>query len=208
MPAIHAVVFDLGNVLVEWHPERTFDALIGAERRAALFGAVDLYAMNERVDLGADMTQEVQALAAAHPDWHDEILLWDKHWPDMLRPDIPDTAVLLRALRKRGVAVHALTNFGDGTLDIADGIYPVLGEFDQRFVSGRLGLMKPDPAIYAHVETATGLAPDSLLFTDDRPENIDAASARGWQVHLFEGPDGFRDRLLDEGLLDASDLGR
>lgn len=206
MPPINAVVFDLGNVLVEWHPERTFDSLIGAERRKALFAAVDLMGMNERVDLGADMASAVRELADAHPDWQDEILLWNKHWPDMLAPDIPDTAVLLRALRRRGVAVHALTNFGDGTLDIADRLYPVLTEFDQRFVSGRLGVMKPDHAIYALVEQGIGLDPGTLLFTDDRPENIAAAAARGWQVHLFEGPGGLRDRLLSEGLLSPQDI--
>jgi 2-haloacid dehalogenase len=31
----------------------------------------------------------------------------------------------------------------------------------------------------------------SLLFTDDRADNIDAARARGWQAHLFDGPQGW-----------------
>ena len=50
--SVHAVVFDIGNVLLEWHPERYFDRTIGPERRCAMFAAVDLHAMNDRIDLG------------------------------------------------------------------------------------------------------------------------------------------------------------
>ena len=30
-----AVVFDIGNVLIEWQPERFYDSVIGEERRRA-----------------------------------------------------------------------------------------------------------------------------------------------------------------------------
>jgi 2-haloacid dehalogenase len=40
-----------------------------------------------------------------------------------------------------------------------------------------------------------------LLFVDDRAENIAAARARGWQGHLFDGPQGWAERLIAEGLL-------
>jgi len=37
---VEAVVFDIGNVLLEWHPEHYFDRTIGPERRKAMFAAV------------------------------------------------------------------------------------------------------------------------------------------------------------------------
>jgi 2-haloacid dehalogenase len=40
-----------------------------------------------------------------------------------------------------------------------------------------------------------------LLFTDDRIDNIRAANARGWQTHLFEGPQGWADCVVSHGLL-------
>jgi 2-haloacid dehalogenase len=40
-----------------------------------------------------------------------------------------------------------------------------------------------------------------LLFADDRHDNIAAAKARGWQTHLFDGPAGWAERLVKEGLL-------
>jgi 2-haloacid dehalogenase len=47
-----AVIFDIGNVLIEWQPERYYDRVYGEDRRRALFDAVDLHWMNERVDRG------------------------------------------------------------------------------------------------------------------------------------------------------------
>ena len=34
---VEAVVFDIGNVLIEWQPERYFDSVIGEARRRAMF---------------------------------------------------------------------------------------------------------------------------------------------------------------------------
>ena len=41
--AIEAVVFDIGNVLVEWQPERFYDSAVGETRRREMFAAVDLH---------------------------------------------------------------------------------------------------------------------------------------------------------------------
>lgn len=204
--SINAVIFDIGNVLVRWDPLRMYDETIGEARRKSLFAAVDLDTMNERVDLGEDIAEVVAETAAAHPEHGDAILLWHRRWLDMLRPEIPATARILRALRRRGVPVMALSNFGTTTLELADKTYPVLTEFDRRFISGHLGMMKPDPAIYTLVEQETGLAPETLFFTDDRPDNIEAAALRGWQTHLFTAPETLADRLLRDGLLNAEDL--
>jgi len=43
--------------------------------------------------------------------------------------------------------------------------------------------------------------PGGLLFTDDRIDNIKVAAGRGWRTHLFDGPQGWADRLVAEGLL-------
>lgn len=203
MSRIDAVVFDIGRVLIEWDPARMYDRAIGPERRAALFAEVDLEGMNARIDLGAPFRETIHETALAHPDWAAEIRLWHDRWIEMASPEIPHTVRLLRALRATGVPVLALTNFGDASFDLAAAHYPFFGEFDRAFVSARLGVMKPDPEIYRVLEAESGLAPEALLFTDDRADNIRAAEARGWRGHLFEGPEGLAARLLAEGLLSA-----
>ena len=198
---IDAVIFDIGRVLIEWHPEAVYDRLIGETRRRALFAEVPLFTMNDCIDLGAAFAPSVEALARAHPDRADEILLWRDHWIDMITPAIDGSVTLLRSLRARGMPVHALSNFGIESFATAQAKYPFLTEFDRAFVSGHLRLMKPDPAIYAHVETALGIDPARLLFIDDKAENIAAAAARGWQTHLFDGPGALAARLRTEGLI-------
>jgi 2-haloacid dehalogenase len=202
---INAVIFDIGNVLIEWQPERFYDATIGPERRHAMFSDVDLHAMNDRVDSGGDFATEIARTAQDWPDHADAIRLWHSHWIEMARPDIPHSVRLLRVLRARGVPVFALSNFGLEPFALARGVYPFLDEFDKLFLSGEMGVTKPAPRIYEMLEDRSGLPPASLLFTDDRAENIAAAAARGWQTHLFDGPDGWAQRLVAEGLLQQSE---
>ncbi|MCB1338752.1 MAG: HAD family phosphatase [Maritimibacter sp.] len=200
-PRPEAVVFDIGNVLIEWQPERAYDAMIGPERRAEMFAAVDLHHMNELVDRGHNFRETVYAAAEHYPEFRDEIRMWHDRWLEVAGPEMPHSVRLLRALRAEGVKVFALTNFGIGSFAVAERAWPFLTEFDRRYVSGHLGVTKPDPRIYEAVEVDGGVAPELLLFADDRPDNIAVAEARGWQGHLFETPEGWAARLVEAGLL-------
>ena len=198
---VSAVVFDIGNVLIGWAPEQFFDAAIGADRRQAFFDAVPILAANTAIDRGEPFPDTIIKLADQHPDWTAEITLWHTRWLDMVSPEITRSVRLLRALRRQNIPVFALSNFGAETFEIAKERYPFLAEFDQHYISGVMRLIKPDPAIYAALEAGSGLAPETSLFADDLPENISAAAVRGWQVHLFDGPQGWADCLVAQGLL-------
>jgi 2-haloacid dehalogenase len=198
---IDAVVFDIGNVLIEWQPERHYDRVIGETRRREMFAAVDLHAMNDGVDRGEHFPTKVSKTAAAYPEFAAEIQRWHDDWLHMASPEIPHSVRLLRALRAKGIPVFALSNFGVETFALACETYPFLNEFDQRYISGHMGVIKPDPKIYQMLEDDCGLYPDRLLFTDDRADNIAAADARGWKTHLFTGADGWAAKLIELGLL-------
>ncbi|MDQ2066837.1 HAD family phosphatase [Xinfangfangia sp. CPCC 101601] len=202
-----AVIFDIGNVLIGWQPEAYYDAQIGPTRRQAFFDAVPIHAVNLEIDRGAPFLGSLQELAGDYPDWRDEILGWHKGWLQMVQPVIEESVATLLALKAKGVPVFALTNFGDETFEIALKAFPFLHTFDRAFVSARLRLIKPDPAIYAHVEAVTGLKGDQILFTDDRPENIAAAAERGWQTHLFTGWRAWAQQLVATGLLTEKEAG-
>ncbi len=202
---IEAVVFDIGNVLIEWQPERYYDRVIGEDRRRAMFAQVDLHGMNDLVDQGHHFTQTIYEWAEKYPEWRDEIRMWHDNWIKLAAPEIPHSVRLLRALRAKGVPVFALTNFGVQNFDFATTVYPFLNEFDGQYVSGRMKTVKPHETIYHMVETDCGLPPESLLFADDRLDNIETAQKRGWQTHHFQGPQGWADRLVAEGLLKADD---
>ncbi|MFF4777079.1 HAD family hydrolase [Microtetraspora fusca] len=53
--------------------------------------------------------------------------------------------------------------------------------------SARVGVVKPDPAIYAIAAERAGVPMDRCLFVDDRAENVEAAVALGMTGVLFGG---------------------
>lgn len=61
------------------------------------------------------------------------------------------------------------------------------------------GVIKPDPLICQMVEAGCGLVSACLLSTDDRADNITAATRRGWRAHQFEGWQGWARRLVSVG---------
>ncbi|MEM9429811.1 MAG: HAD-IA family hydrolase [Pseudomonadota bacterium] len=195
-----AVVFDIGNVLMTWDPVRLYRKVTTAEELAALKAEVDLDAMNLEVDRGAPFRETVEATAARHPAYAALIRLWHTRWPEMFGPPIAGSWQILERLQARQIPVFALTNFGRETFQLARGLYPELNRFDQAFVSGELGLLKPAPEIYARLERETGLTGPDLFFTDDRRDNIEAARRLGWQGHVFGGSDGLQAALSRVGL--------
>lgn len=202
-----AVIFDIGNVLTRWQPEAFYDRVIGPDRRRALFAAVDLHHMNDLVDTGALFRETIYDWADRYPDWAPEIRMWYDRWIELASPRIDGSIALQRALRAKGVPVFALTNFGRYSFDEALPKMDFLMEFDRHYVSGRMGVIKPDPLIYQMVEEDCGLPPESLLFTDDRADNITAAARRGWRTHQFESWQGWAARLVAEGLLTNKEAG-
>lgn len=202
-----AVIFDIGNVLTRWQPEAFYDRVIGEDRRRALFAAVDLHGMNDRVDEGALFRETIYDWADANPDWAPEIRMWYDRWIELASPRIEGSIRLQRALRARGVPVFALTNFGRYSFEEAVPRMDFLQDFDRLYVSGVMGVIKPDPRIYQMVEQDCGLPPESLLFTDDRADNITAAARRGWRTHQFESWQGWAARLVAEGLLTKEEAG-
>ena len=202
-----AVIFDVGNVLTRWQPEAFYDRVIGEARRRALFAAVDLHHMNDLVDEGALFRETIYDWAERHPDWGPEIRLWYDRWIELASPRIEGSIRLQRALRAKGVPVFALTNFGRYSFEEALPQMDFLQDFDRLYVSGRMGVIKPDPRIYEMVEADCGLDPTRLLFTDDRADNITAAARRGWRTHQFESWEGWARRLVAEGLLTEGEAG-
>lgn len=206
MTDIKAVVFDIGNVLIAWQPERFYDTVIGTARRKEMFATVDLHGMNDIIDQGGPFRDTIYAWAEKYPEYRAEIRLWYDRWIEMARPAIDLSWQCLYALKRKGIPVFALSNFGIESFAYAETQYPGLKDFDQRYISGHLGVIKPDAQIYAHVETSSGFSGAELVFTDDRAENIAAAAKRGWHTHLFQGPEAWIDCLIGHGLLSDDDL--
>ena len=76
------------------------------------------------------------------------------------------------------------------------------GLFDAVVISGEVGLRKPDPAIYALAADRLGLPPQGIVFVDDLPPNVRAATEAGMTAVLHTDADSTVEEL--ESLLDVS----
>ena len=74
-----------------------------------------------------------------------------------------------------------------------------------RFTSFRIGVMKPDPLIFAHVEVQAGAPPETILYFDDDAANVRAARDRGWCAHQID-PRGDTAAQMAERLSAMCDL--
>ncbi len=112
-----AVIFDIGNVLCYWWPEAFYDARFGEARRRTFFDAVPIHEANVAIDGGARFDETLAGLIRDYPAYTEELALWRDEWAGTLGPVIEESVATLRALKAKGVPVHALTNYGDETFE-------------------------------------------------------------------------------------------
>jgi 2-haloacid dehalogenase len=197
------VLFDLGNVLVGWDPRNLYGKLFPGRRQEMEYFLSHIcdQAWNERHDGGESFPDNVENLARQHPWYRAEIEAYWQRWPETMSGEIAGSVRLLQRLHDRNVTLHALTNWSADTFPFAEAAYPWLRLFGHIVVSGRIGLIKPDPAIFLHAVEQCPLTPERTLFVDDARRNVDAASALGFHVHLFESPGSLEHCLKGHGLL-------
>ncbi|TCT11738.1 2-haloacid dehalogenase [Tepidamorphus gemmatus] len=193
---LRAVVFDVGNVLLDWNPAYLYDKLIpDREERAWFLTHVLTPGWHAEQDRGRSCAAGVAALSERFPGSSALIAAFYERWLETISGPIEGTVEILTDLKRNGVAVHALTNFSAELWQTTCAAYPFLGDFDQAVVSGEVGFIKPDPRIFDVLCARTGLAPADMLFIDDREDNVEAARQLGFRTIRFTGPDALAGEL-------------
>lgn len=201
-PTPCGVVWDLGNVLIDWQPERAVAEGLGSEESRRFFGAADLdfHDWNRRLDAGELSWDDAEAeIGRTHPHWLAHVRAYRSHFAATL-DEVPGSRALVADLRAAGVRQWGLTNWSAELYLHAPERFDVLGLLEDVLVSGREGVAKPDPRIYRLLVARTGLAPDELVFLDDKPGNVEAARAEGLQGLVFTDADTARADLRSLGL--------
>jgi putative hydrolase of the HAD superfamily len=110
------------------------------------------------------------------------------------RGPYPGAVELLDALSAAGVPTACLSNTNDPHWrlmnDPVSHTYFPFHKLTHAFASHLVRLRKPDDAIYAHVERATGVPGEKIVFFDDVEENVEGARRCGWRAcHVDPRPD-------------------
>jgi len=187
MTPIRHIVFDIGRVLIHYDPELPFSRLIpDSTERQRFFAEVCTHEWNLEQDRGRSWQDAEDHLIASHPNHADNIRSFRRHWHEMVPHAYEDSVAIMEGLIDAGHDVTMLTNFAVDTLAEARERFAFLSRPRGVTISGEVGLIKPDRAIYdLHAETF-GLAPEATLFIDDSPKNVDGAIAAGWHSVLFQ----------------------
>ena len=202
MRAPSAVLFDVGNVIVRWDPRNLYAKIFADPAECERFLAeVCTIPWHVEHDLGATMADNTARLIARFPEYAGPIRAWDERWEEMFSGPIPETVEAIEALAARGVALYGLTNMPAEKADGCFAMSPAFRHFRDIVVSGREGVIKPDPRAFEIACERAGLAPDELLLVDDSPANIEVAHRLGFDVHLFDDPAALRPALESRGLL-------
>lgn len=203
MAQITTVVFDIGNVLIRWQPERALRRHL-PQRAAALawLDRVGFYDWNLEQDRGRSLAEALPVLAAAHPEAADYLHDYADTFAETIREPIAGTWALAERLAARGTPLHAITNWSAELYPVARALYPRLDTlFGVTVVSGVERVIKPDPAIYRRLLARTGAAAAECLFIDDSARNVAGAQAVGMAAHHFTDPAPLEAELARRGLL-------
>ncbi len=188
-----AVVFDLGNVLVEWDPTRLFTQECIHE--------IDFFTWNAELDGGSDFAATVATVRTQYPHWSGPLDAFRDRWADILGPVDTEVVAIVDDLRAAGVRLYLLSNSSTETLPRSADVAALLTRFDGVLVSGEVGLLKPDAAIYELAAGRFELDGPRTWFVDDSQANVDAAISVGWNAIHFTDAAALRAELAVAGLL-------
>jgi HAD superfamily hydrolase (TIGR01509 family) len=202
MPLPSVIVFDLGKVLVD------FDYSI-AGRRIAARGTMTIQEIAQYInqsslfvqyELGALTTQQFYAEICRVTGFRGSLAEFSECFADIFVP-IEPMVQLQATLRQRGLPAYIFSNTNELAAEHIRRSFPFYANFDGYVLSYQHGAMKPDGRLYEVVEGQSARRGAAILYLDDRPENVAAGGARGWQAILHETPEKSRAAIQKLGLL-------
>ncbi|QWC83740.1 HAD family phosphatase [Nocardioidaceae bacterium] len=197
------VVFDLGNVVIDWDPLAAITEGVGEAEAASFLSAddFDFAAWNHGPDSGQTWKKALAYVEETYEHWLEHAKAYVDHFPASLLGEVPGTPDIVRELDDAGVPMWGLTNWSAELYEHAPERFEVLSRFRDVVVSGHEGVAKPDPAIYHRLADRAGHPLTSLVFVDDKQVNVEVAEAMGMDALLFTDAERLRAQLVERGLL-------
>lgn len=189
------VIFDLGNVLLDFNPKGYLKSKVSEEKLEDVFKAI--FNSEEWVMLDRGTITEKEAInniINRNNKYKDEINLAFNNWYDLLKP-IEDTVEILISLKEHGYKIYYLSNFHElafGEVTRKNNFFKL---FDGGVVSYEEKLIKPEEDIYKLILDRYKLNPSETIFVDDMEANVEGANKVGIKTILFKGPKELKEEL-------------
>lgn len=197
MQKIDTIIFDLGNVLIEWDPRHLYRKILKDEAEVSWFlENICTSAWNDEQDAGRSFHEATETLVAQHPEWEVAIRAWYGRWKETIPGDLKESVKLLEEIRhSRKYKLYALTNWSAENFPWALDTFPFLHWFEGIVVSGVEKTRKPFPEIFKILFDRYNISPGNALFIDDNRKNIEGGKAVGLNTILFQSAHQLREDL-------------
>lgn len=183
---IRNVIFDMGNVLLDFNPRRVVERYCATPEEQALL-LRELFQAPEWLMADRGLIRDRDRYELIRPR------LDPVHWPalkkccfhwDFCMEPLPGAQRFVADCRRAGLGTYLLSNASDLFFTYFAN-FGALEDFDGAVISCQERLLKPEPEIYRRLLERYALQPEACLFLDDRRENVEAAQALGMAGYVF-----------------------
>ena len=185
---IKNIVFDMGNVLLNYNPQVPLDLFCSSEAEKNTIRK-ELFEGAEWVegDLGNITNEEkYRRICARIPEhMHAALKRCVYEWDICMKP-LPGAKEFCTVMKQKGYSIYVLSNASDDFYGYFPRFAP-LSYFDGIVVSADVHMIKPDGRIYAYLLNQYGIKPQECLFIDDLERNVEAAKGAGLAAEVFLG---------------------
>jgi epoxide hydrolase-like predicted phosphatase len=199
--SIKNIIFDFGNVFIEWNPRNIFRKAYSAEKVEYIMQNVYNEEWNNNLDKGITFAENEKILCEQYPQHSEYIKTFHRHWYESLGEENPESVALLAGLQKAGYKTYGLSNWSAETFPPTRQAHPFFNTFDGIVLSSEVKVCKPNPEIYRILLERYKLLPEESVFIDDRQENADAAKSLGIETVLFQNAQQVINELKTKGVL-------
>lgn len=199
---VKAVLWDLGNVLLDWQPAYYYrQHFSDAAELEHFLGEVCTMAWHTAHDRGVPMAENRRPLIEKYPHYETQIRAWETGIREMVSGTIDGTPQAIDALRERNVPQYALTNMPAEWIDFVMTEFESMAHMRDVVVSAHEGVIKPDRRIYEITDARLPHDAGEVLFFDDRMSNVEAAREFGFKAEQFLDGKQLHADLHKHGLL-------
>ena len=186
---IKNLVFDLGNVLIEWNSEKILTSFEPEkERRQLLRQVIFESGIWHQTDKGELSLKEAcdKVLAKLDDSYHSAVQNIFYNWYEVVEV-YSGLQEQIRLWAEQGYRIYILSTTCEIFYCIEKAgllpIYPLLSGY---ILSSEVGVVKPEPEIYQKLLKKYEIDPTESVFIDDIQANLDTAAELGFETILAE----------------------
>ena len=185
---IDTIIFDIGNVLLDFDYMKQFRRLFDEETAQAI-ADISVRKLENWIELDRGVLSYDQAV--------DRIIQDAPHLAEEIRLAVRElyrnveayayAEKWVKALKEKGYKLYVLSNYGEKPFAQSKGNMPFLQHMDGQLISYEIREVKPSAAIYRALCDKFQIDPDKAVFIDDSAVNIAGAKDFGLHTVHFTG---------------------